>query len=341
MKAVGYVKSLPIQDSQSLMDLELPMPVARGRDILVRVCAVSVNPRDVKSRLTTQGKDGAPVVLGYDASGVVESVGEEVSLFRPGDEVFYAGVTGRQGSNAEFQLVDERIVGRKPASVDHATAASLPLTALTAYEMLFDRLAIARNADRTPSLLVLGGAGGVPSCAIQLARHAGITVVATASRPESEKWVRELGAHYVIDHSAALDKQVKQLGIGNIDYVFSTHTNARVWAEIAKLIAPQGRVGLIDDPEPLDLRVFKPKCVSIHWEAMFTRPLFQTPDMIRQHEILNEIADMVDAGRLRATVSSNLGTINASNLRKAHELIESGRTVGKIVLAGFAGDNAQ
>src|SRR5690606_5313886 len=231
-------------------------------------------------------------------------------------------------------------VGRKPSSVDHATAASLPLTGLTAYEMLFDRLAIGKDKEVRRSLLVLGGAGGVPSCAIQLARHAGITVVATASRPESEKWVRELGAQHVIDHSGSLDKQVKQLGIGNIDYVFSTHTNTRAWAEIARLIAPQGRVGLIDDPEPLDLRVFKSKCVSIHWEAMFTRALFQTPDMIRQHEILNEIADMVDAGQLRAAVSSNLGTINASNLRKAHELIESGKTVGKIVLAGFAGDNA-
>ncbi len=336
MKAVGYTAQLPIENEQSLLDLELAVPLAQGRDVLVRVHAVSVNPRDVKSRMTFAATPQAPMVLGYDASGVVQEVGPDVTLFKPGDEVFYAGVLGRQGSNAEFQLVDERIVGHKPASLDHATAASLPLTSLTAYEMLFDRLEIGRDSARPRSLLVLGGAGGVPSIAIQLARQAGVTVVATASRAESEKWVRDLGAHHVIDHSQALDKQVRQLGIGDIDYVFSTHTDARVWAEIARFIAPQGRLGLIDDPEPLDLRVFKGKSVSIHWEAMFTRPMFQTADMIRQHEILNEIAAMADAGTLRATAAQHLGTINAKNLRKAHALIEAGKTVGKIVLAGFS-----
>ncbi|SHI29283.1 zinc-binding alcohol dehydrogenase family protein [Pollutimonas bauzanensis] len=335
MKAVGYTTYLPVEDERSLIDLELPIPAPGARDLLVRVQAVSVNPRDIKSRKTLPAAPGAPMVIGYDASGIVEKTGPGATLFQPGDEVFYAGVLNRPGSNAEFQLVDERIVGRKPATLDHATAASLPLTALTAYEMLFDRLAVERHAAAPRSLLILGGAGGVPSMAIQLARHAGLTVVATAARAESEKWVRELGAQHVVDHSRPLAEQIRRLGIGDIDYVFSTHTNAAVWSEIAKIIAPQGRFGLIDDPEPLDLRVFKAKSVSIHWEAMFTRPMLQTRDMIRQHEILTEIAGLVDTGVIRATATQNLGAINAANLRKAHALIESGKTIGKIVLAGF------
>ena len=337
MRAVGFTANLPSSDPGALLDLDLPDPgVPTGRDLLVRVRAVSVNPRDAKSRLSLPASAEKPVVAGYDASGVVEAAGPEAKLFRPGDEVFYAGTLDRPGSNAEWQLVDERIVGRKPASLDHLRSASLPLTALTAWEMLFDRLEIPRGGGEGEALLMLGGAGGVPSVAIQLARRlTGLAVIATASKPDSAAWVRDLGAHHVVDHSQPLAAQVKALGTGPVRYVFSTHTDARAWAEIAKLIAPQGRFGLIDDPEPLDLRLVKFKSVSIHWEAMFTRPMFRTADMARQHEILDEVAALVDSGALRATAAQEYGPITAANLLRAHAAVEAGGTVGKIVLGGF------
>ena len=339
MKAVGYSQhGLPISDPHALEDLELPDPgPPLGRDLLVRVHAVSVNPRDVKSRMAFPVKGGKPVVLGYDASGVVEATGPEAGLFRPGDAVFYAGVLDRQGANAELQLVDERIVGRKPATIGHAAAASLPLTALTAWEMLFDRLVIPRGGGADAALLVIGGAGGVPSVAIQLARLlTDAVVVATASRAESAAWVRDLGAQHVVDHSRPLAAQLAAIpGLPPVRWIFSTHTDTASWAEMAKIIAPQGRIGLIDDPEPLDLRLVKFKSVSIHWEAMFTRPMFATADMVRQHEILDAVAGLVDAGALRATASQSYGLINAANLRRAHAAIEAGRAVGKIVLEGF------
>jgi zinc-binding alcohol dehydrogenase family protein len=337
LKAVGFTANLPVNDPAALLDLCLPEPgLPTGRDLLVRVRAVSVNPRDAKSRLSLPASPEKPVVAGYDASGVVEAVGPDARLFRPGDKVFYAGTLDRPGSNAEWQLVDERIVGRKPDSLDHKAAASLPLTALTAWEMLFDRLDVPRNGGEGEALLVLGGAGGVPSVAIQLARRlTTLTVIATASRPESTAWVRDLGAHHVVDHSQPLAAQAKALGVGPVRYVFSTHTDAQAWGEVAKLIAPQGRFGLIDDPEPLDLRLVKFKSVSVHWEAMFTRPMFRTADMVRQHEILDEVAALVDAGALRATAAQDHGPMNAANLRCAHAAVEAGRTVGKIVLDGF------
>jgi NADPH:quinone reductase len=338
MKAVGYRQhGLPISDFRALEDLELPEPARPpGRDLLVRVQAVSVNPRDVKSRTSLAASADKPVVLGYDASGVVEAVGPDVQLFHPGEAVFYAGVLDRPGSNAELQLVDERIVGRKPETIDHPAAASLPLTTLTAWEMLFDRLEISSGSGGE-ALLVIGGAGGVPSIAIQLIRQlTGAVVVATASRPESEAWVRDLGAQHVVNHPKPLAAQIAAIaGLPPVRWIFSTHTDTGSWAEMAKIIAPQGRIGLIDDPEPLDLRLLKFKSVSVHWEAMFTRPMFGTGDMIRQHEILNEAASLVDAGKLRMTAAQSYGTINADNLRRAHALIEAGRVVGKIVLVGF------
>lgn len=338
MKAVGYTqRGLPIDHPEALLDLVLPDPgPPLGRDLLVRVHAVSVNPRDAKSRAVFEASPAKPMVLGYDASGVVEAVGPECSLFRPGDAVWYAGVLDRPGSNAELQWVDERIVGQKPHSLSHAEAAALPLTTLTAWEMLFDRLAIPQDQVPGCSLLILGGAGGVPSIAIQLARVlTGLTVIATASRPESADWVRARGAHHVIDHTRPLAAQVKALGIGAPRYVFSTHTDPAAWAEIARLIAPQGRFGLIDDPEPLDLRLVKFKSVSIHWEAMFTRPMFRTADMQRQHVILSECASLLDRGVLSVPPPTPYGAITAANLRRAHAAIEAGRVVGKIVLAGF------
>ena len=339
MKAVGYwSKGLAISDPHSLEDIELPEPEKpTGRDLLVRVHAVAVNPRDVKSRMSIEPSGGKPAVLGYDASGVVESVGEHVVVFRPGDEVFFAGVLDRQGSNAELQLVDERIVGRKPSTIDHSAAASLPLTSLTAWEMLFDRLQLPIGGGSGESLLVIGGAGGVPSMAVQLARQlSDVAVVATASRPESLSWVRSLGAQHVVDHSRPLADQIAAIrGLAPVSRIFSTHTNAASWAEMATIVAPQGRIGLIDDPEPLDLRLMKFKSVSIHWEAMFTRPMFATDDMQRQHEILNTVADLIDSGKLRATAVTNYGRINAENLRRAHAALEGGHVIGKITLSGF------
>ncbi len=339
MKAVGYwKKGLPISDLHALEDLELPEPeLPTGHDLLVRVQAVAVNPRDIKSRICIEPSGEQPVVLGYDASGVVEAVGDRVELFQPGDEVYYAGVMDRQGANADLQLVDERIVGRKPTTIDHAAAASLPLTSLTAWEMLFDRLQLPQDGAAGEALLVIGGAGGVPSMALQLARQLSrVTVVATASRPESEVWVRSFGAQHVVDHSRPLSDQIAAInGLSPVSRIFSTHTDTAAWAEMATIIAPQGRIGLIDDPEPLDLRLMKFKSVSIHWEAMFTRPMFATTDMQRQHEILTAVAELIDAGTLRATAATSYGCINAENLRRAHIALEEGHVVGKITLSGF------
>jgi len=338
MRAVGYQQSLPIDSEASLLDIELPRPEPGARDLLVEVKAVSVNPVDTKVRRRAAPEPGGYKVLGYDASGIVRAVGPEVSLFRPGDEVFYAGAITRPGTNAEFHAVDERLVGRKPARLNFEEAAALPLTTLTAWETLFDRLDI-----RTPvmgaadAILIIGGAGGVGSIAIQLARRlTSLTVIATASRPETQDWCRTLGAHHVIDHTRPLAEQVEALGIGAPAFVFSITQTDTHFSEIAKVIAPQGRFGLIDDPkEPIDISLLKGKSVSIHWESMFTRSTFQTADMQRQHDILNEAARLVDDGTIRTTLADVMGPINAANLKRAHAVVESGRAKGKIVLSGF------
>jgi zinc-binding alcohol dehydrogenase family protein len=245
MRAVGYTDNLPIKNDNSLIDLDLPKPSPEDHDILVQIHAVSVNPRDIKSRKILPASKDSPRVLGYDASGIVEKVGSKATLFKPGDAVFYAGVLNRQGSNAEYQVVDERIVGRKPCSIDHAMAAAIPLVALTAGEMLFDRLRIKSQVTPQQSIFILGGAGGVPSMTIQLANYSGLTVIASASRPESEQWVRTLGAQHVINHMQPLDDQLCQLKMGLIDYIFSTHTSTKAWNELSNVIAPQGKFGLI------------------------------------------------------------------------------------------------
>jgi NADPH:quinone reductase len=338
MRAVGYQQSLPIDQDSSLIDVELPRPEPGPRDLLVEIRAVSLNPVDTKVRMRAQPEPGGVKVLGFDAAGVVRGVGAEVSLFKEGDEVFYAGAITRPGTNAEFHAVDERLVGPKPQSLGFEEAAALPLTTLTAWETLFDRLDVKRPVKGAANaILIVGGAGGVGSVAIQLARHlTDLTVIATASRPETQAWVKELGAHHVIDHSQPLAAQVEALGIGAPAFVFSiTHTDTH-FPEIAKAIAPQGRFALIDDPKaPLDISLLKGKSVSIHWESMFTRSTFQTADMERQHEILTEASRLVDAGTIRTTLSDVIGPINAANLKRAHALIESNRTRGKIVLSGF------
>jgi NADPH2:quinone reductase len=334
MKAVGFKAPSPIDVPESLIDLDLPQPVPTGRDLLVAVRAVSVNPVDTKVRASRKPVEGQAEVIGWDAAGVVEAVGPEATLFKVGDPVFYAGAIDRPGSNAQFQLVDERIVGRKPASLSFAEAAALPLTAITAWELLFDRLGA--TTDSTGALLVVGGAGGVGSILIQLARQlTGLTVIATASRPETRDWCLALGAHHVVDHAGDLVSAVKATGAGPVGLVASLTNTTDHFPALVEILAPQGRLGVIDDPKSLDALPLKWKSISLHWEMMFARSLYQTPDMIEQHRLLDAVADLVDAGRLATTLTRVLTPINAANLKTAHAAVESGRTRGKIVLEGF------
>jgi zinc-binding alcohol dehydrogenase family protein len=337
MKAVGYTKSLPIDQADALVDFETAKPEPTGRDIRVAVKAVSVNPVDTKVRKRAAPAAGDTKILGYDAAGIVDAVGPDVTLFKAGDEVFYAGSILRQGTNSEFHLVDERIVGRKPTSLSFAQAAALPLTSITAWELLFDRLGAVPGRSVDPrTLLITGGAGGVGSILIQLARRlTGLTVVATASRPETTKWCRDLGAHAVIDHSKPLKPQIDALKLPPVALIASLTQTEQHYKALADIVAPQGKYGLIDDPAEFNLAVFKGKAVSVHWESMFTRSSFQTADMIGQHDLLNDVADMIDKGVLRTTLEKTFGTINAANLKQAHALIESGTSVGKVVLEGW------
>jgi zinc-binding alcohol dehydrogenase family protein len=337
MRAVGFNQAQPVDAETSLLDLDLPVPEATGRDLQVEIRAVSANPVDTKVRRSATVEAGQHRILGYDAAGVVTAVGPDVKLFKPGDEVYYAGAINRPGTNVEYHLVDERIVGSKPKTLSFEEAAALPLTAITAYEALFHRMKV---QDKVPgawnAVLIIGGAGGVGSIAIQLLRAlSDVTVIGTGSRPETTDWIRGLGAHHVLDHSQPLAPQLAHMAIGNPAFVFSTtHTDAHL-KDIVELIAPQGRFSLIDDPKVLDIMPFKNKAVSVHWELMFTRSLWQTADMIEQHKLLNHVAELVDAGKIRTTLSQVLGPINAENLKKAHALIESNRTKGKLVLSGF------
>lgn len=337
MRAIGYQKTGETGRDDALADIELPTPTPAGRDLLVEVRAVSVNPVDTKVRKRSAPEPGAWKVLGWDAAGVVVAAGPEATLFRPGDEVFYAGAIDRPGSNSEYQLVDERIVGPKPRSLHWAEAAALPLTSITAWEAMFDRLDVRRPVPGAlPAILIVGGAGGVGSVAIQIARAlTDLTVIATASRPETADWVRRMGAHHVVDHGKPLAAEVASLGIGAPGFVFSTTQTDRHLGGIAELIAPQGRFALIDDPAALDISPFKRKSVSVHWEFMFTRPVFGTPDMGEQGKLLAEVSRLVDAGTMRTTMTRRVPGINAANLREIHAQIESGTTRGKIVLEGF------
>src|ERR1700742_2153598 len=337
MKAVGYKKSLPIDNPEALIDFDAAKPEPRGRDIRVAVKAISANPVDYKVRKRAAPPEGEVKILGYDAAGIVDAVGPEVTLFKPGDEVFYAGSVIRQGTNSEYHLVDERIVGRKPKSLSFAQAAALPLTSITAWELLFDRLGAVPGKSVDPrTLLISGGPGGVGSILIQLARRlTGLTIVATASRPESQKWCLDLGAHAVIDHSKALKEQIENLKVAPVGLVASLTNTADHYKALADIMAPQGRYGLIDDPAEFNVAAFKGKSISVHWESMFTRSSFQTPDMIGQHNLLNDVADLVDKGVLRTTLGESFGKINAANLKRAHALLESGKSRGKIVMEGW------
>jgi len=341
MKAIGYTQSLPINDSASLLDIELPQPTASGHDLLVQVNSIAVNPVDCKIRQNVAPEADQYKVIGWDAVGEVVATGELVTLFKPGDSVFYAGDLNRQGSNAQFQLVDERIVGNKPKSLSDSEAAALPLTAITAWELLFERLAIKQqhpdsdnNSDEV--ILIVGAAGGVGSILVQLAKTlTGATVIGTASRESSTEWVKKLGADHVIDHTKPMATQIEQLNIKSVTHVASlTHTDSYLDSYI-ELLAPMGKIALIDDPKSVDISKLKAKSLSLHWEFMFTRSMFNTTDMIEQHYLLNKVSDLIDRGYIQSTMGKNLGLINAENLRKAHEEIESGKSIGKIVLQGF------
>ena len=336
MKAVAYQTSLPITDERSLMDVELPDPVPMGRDVLVEIKAISANPVDTKVRRSSSAPEGQWKVLGWDAVGVVRAVGADVGLFKVGDEVWYAGDITRAGANSELHVVDERIVGRKPSALSFAEAAALPLTSITAWEILFDRLLITKNGDAKKNIIIMGAAGGVGSIMVQLLRElTQFTIIGTASRPDTQDWLKQLGVHHVINHHEPLAPQLAAVGIESVDYAASLTHSHLYFEQLAQLLAPQGHFALIDDPEYIDVRLFKRKSISLSWESMFTRSMFKTDDMIAQHELLNEVADMVDAGRITSTVAERFGLINAENLRRAHALLESGNSRGKIVLEGF------
>lgn len=341
MKAIGYIKSLPITDPESLTDIEIPQPIATGHDLLVKVNAIAVNPVDYKVRQRMAPADGNHKVLGWDGVGEVVATGDEATQFKPGDVVYYAGDIGRQGSNAEFQLVDERLVGIKPKSLSEAEAAALPLTAITAWELLFKHLTIKeQSAESTEKsdevILVVGAAGGVGSILVQLAKTiTGATIIATASRENSAAWVKKLGADHVVDHSKPLQPQIKSLGIGQVTHVASLNSTDSYFESYIELLAPFGKIALIDDPQSLDVMKMKQKSLSLHVEFMFARSMFKASDMNEQSILLNRVSDLVDRGYIQTTVGKNLGTINAENLRAAHEELESRTSIGKIVLQGF------
>lgn len=336
MKAIGLYRYLPIEHPESLLDLEIEKPQPTGRDLLVHVKAISVNPVDVKRRSPKPAVETKPRILGWDVAGVVAEIGPEVTRFQPGDEVYYAGDITRPGGNSEFHLIDERIVGHKPRSLDFAQAAALPLTTITAWEGLFDRLGISLQPieNQGKSILIIGAAGGVGSIATQLAHWAGLTVIGTASRPATIEWALAHGADYTINHHEAFVPQLKKLGLENVDYIFSLNKTNRHFSNIIEAIKPQGKISMITDANQLseNLEPLFQKSVTLSWEFMFTRPQFQTPDMLKQAELLDKVAQLVDNGAVQTTLAERLSPINAANLRQAHARVEKGDMIGKIVI---------
>ncbi|NKB36885.1 MAG: zinc-binding alcohol dehydrogenase family protein [Gammaproteobacteria bacterium] len=342
MKAVGYLESRAIDEEDALLDIEIPMPEAKGRDLLVKVSAISVNPVDTKVRKSASPEEGQYKILGWDAVGEVIAIGDQAELFKKGDQVWYAGALTCPGSNAEYQLVDERLVGLKPKSLSNSEAAAVPLTAVTAWELLFDRLDFVPSSKDDPEapqavILIIGAAGGVGSILIQLVRKlTNAIVIGTASREQSANWARELGSHHVINHHQPLLSQINAVGFEDVTHAISlTHTHL-YFDQLVEALAPQGKLALIDDPEAgIDITKLKRKSLSLHWELMFTRSLFNTWDMHKQHDILTSVAKLVDEGEIKTTLGENYGKINAINLKRAHAHIESNQAIGKIVLEGF------
>ncbi|MDQ0232051.1 zinc-binding alcohol dehydrogenase family protein [Metabacillus malikii] len=339
MKAIGLYKYLPIEHMDSLVEESIEKPIPSNRDLLVKVHAISINPVDVKVRSPKEKTENTLKILGWDACGVVEAVGPDCSIFKIGDKVYYAGSITRQGSYSEYQVVDERIVGKKPLTLTDAEAAALPLTAITAWEGLFERLNIPLHhpeENRNKSILIIGGAGGVGSAAIQLAKLVGLTVISTASREESKKWVEELGSDYVINHYKPFKEQLASIGFEDVDYIFCLNNTDQHWQSMGEVIVPQGKIcSIVENSEPLDLNVLKSKSVTFVWEFMFTRSMYETTDMIKQHELLTSLSQLIDAGKFRTTLKEIISPINAENLRIAHQKVETGQTIGKIVLEGF------
>lgn len=335
MKAIGFKTSLSIEKEDSFIEFETSKPVPGAHDLLVKIEAVSVNPVDFKIRQNS-AKDTVletPKIIGWDAVGIVEAIGDKVSLFKVGDEVYYAGDLNKQGSNAEYQIIDERIVGHKPKSISIEQAAAMPLTGLTAWEILFDRIRIDPEKDKGKTILIIGGAGGVGSIAIQLAKKiAGLTVIATASRPESIEWCKEQGADFVVNHRNLIE-EVRNAGFQNVDFILDFVDVNQYWDAFVELIKPQGHIGSISDPvDNVNLRQLKGKSASFHWELMFTRSMFQTEDMIEQHHILNKLANLLDNGTIHSTLKTTLNGLTVANLKEAHQLLESGKTIGKIAI---------
>lgn len=337
MKAVGYTQSLAINENDALIDVDIEKPSASGRDLLVKVNAIAVNPVDYKIRQRVNPEAGTPKILGWDAVGEVVEIGADVSEFAVGDRVYYAGDLTRQGTNAEYQLVDERIVGHAPKTLSDSEAAALPLTTITAYELLFDHLALAQQQEKSDEVvLVVGAAGGVGSIMLQLLKTlTGATVIATASRQSSKDWVVSLGADYVVDHSKPLAQQIEALNIGQVTHVASLNNTGAYVEAFVEVMKPKGKLALIDDPESLDVSKLKQKSLSLHWEFMFTRSMFETDDMVEQSHLLNHVANLIDEGKVKTTVGKHLGKINAANLKKAHQILEEGSAIGKLVLEGF------
>ncbi|MGP7816562.1 zinc-binding alcohol dehydrogenase family protein [Niallia sp. 01092] len=339
MKAIGLYKYLPINHKESLLDVDLEKPVPTQSDLLVKIKAISINPVDVKVRAPKDKQEETPKILGWDACGVVEAVGPDCTLFKVGDEVYYAGSITRPGTYSEYHLVNEKIVGKKPQSLNDAEAAALPLTAITAWEGLFDRLEIDFSnieENKKKTILIIGGAGGVGSIAIQLAKLAGLTVIATASREESIKWVEELGADYVVNHHQPFLPQLQLINFNDVDYIFCLNNTDQHWNSMGEIIVPQGKIcSIVENSEPLDLNVLKSKSATFVWEFMFTRSMYHTSDMIKQHELLEKVGKLIDEGKVRTTLKEVLSPINTDNLRKAHEMVETGNMIGKIVLEKF------
>ncbi|MBJ8103640.1 MULTISPECIES: zinc-binding alcohol dehydrogenase family protein [Bacillus cereus group] len=339
MKAIGLHEYLPIEEENSLIDIEVERPVATGRDILVKINAISVNPVDTKVRSPKDKKEDIAKILGWDASGVVVQTGEGCTLFKEGDKVFYAGSITRQGTYSEYHLVDERIVGKKPKALSDAESAAIPLTAITAWEGLFKRLGIdysKKSENSFKNILIIGGAGGVGSIAIQLAKWAGLNVIATASRGETIDWVKKFGANHTINHHKPLKEQIVELGLKDVDYIFCLNNTDQHWQAICDLIKPQGKIcSIVENEHPLEMGILKSKSATLVWEFMFTKAMYETGDMITQHELLNKVSELLDEGILHTTLNDTLTPIHAENLKKAHALLEGGRTIGKIVLEKF------
>ena len=339
MKAVGLTQYLPIDNENSLLDLDIPKPTATGKDLLVEVKAISVNPVDTKVRAPKDKVESKPKILGWDAAGIVVEVGEEVTGFNPGDEVYYAGDITRPGSNSEFQLIDARIVGCKPQNLDFARAAAIPLTGITAWEALFDRLNIDHNGkDKDKSILIINGAGGVGSIAIQLAKKLSkLNVIATASRPETIAWCEKLGADKIVNHRHDLASEINKIGYDNVDYILCLNDTDGHWSAITKSIKPQGMIcSIVENKQPLSMSTLKSKSASLVWEFMFTRSMYQTEDMAKQGKLLNKLSELIEEGVITTTCNYVVNPINAANLRKVHQTLEEGKTIGKIVLADWS-----